>query len=68
MVAGERVEAVKRATLQELIALQSGDAAPKRRRRKRGPKPKGKPGRKPGRPAKKKVGRPKKAAKAVAAV
>ena len=43
----EIIEAVKSATLQELIALQQGDA-PKKPGRKPGPKP----GRKPGRPPK----------------
>ena len=43
----EIVEAVKGATLQELIALQ-GEVKPKRRGRKPGPKPKKKPGPKPG--------------------
>ena len=52
----EIVEAVKGASLQELIALQ-GDK-PKRRGRKPGPKPKAKAKAKP----KKKPGRPKKAA------
>ncbi len=47
----EVVEAVKEATLQELIALQAGEA-PKRPGRKPGRKPGPKPGRKPGRPPK----------------
>ena len=60
------VDAVKGATLEELIALQG--ERPKRRGRKPGPKPKAKkkPGRKPGRPKKAKPG-PKPKAKSAAA-
>ncbi len=55
----EIVEAVKKASLQELIELQKSEE-PTRRGRKPGPKPKGKPGPKPkGKPGRK-PGRPKK--------
>jgi hypothetical protein len=55
----EIVEAVKGASLQELIALQGGKT-PKRRGRKPGPKPKKKPGRPKKTAAKRGPGRPKK--------